>query len=144
MSVTEGRIQGKNHQDTNVPRSNPAISQIRKNTERHTAHTTVSWPNPKQWVIVHTFDLMMITRQSIFILSISQRKLVNWYSPTYYIMDNWDNMPYLTHTLDKIYLTGVIELLTELLPETYVRHQSLHLSYSPRRSPGKQYTTKTR
>ena len=25
-----------------------------KNTERHTAHTIVSWPNPKQWVILHT------------------------------------------------------------------------------------------
>ena len=31
-----------------------------KNIERHTAHTIVSWPNPKQWVIVHTSDLMMI------------------------------------------------------------------------------------
>ena len=25
-----------------------------KNIERHTTHTIVSWPNPKQWVIVHT------------------------------------------------------------------------------------------
>ena len=33
---------------------------ICKNTKRHTAHTIVSWPNPKQWVIVHTPDLMMI------------------------------------------------------------------------------------
>ena len=36
-----------------------------KNIERHTAHTTVSWPYPKQWVIVHTSDLMMIIRQSV-------------------------------------------------------------------------------
>ena len=26
---------------------------IRKNTERRTAHTIVSWPNPKQWVTIH-------------------------------------------------------------------------------------------
>ena len=41
-----------------------------KNIERHTAHTIVSWPNPKQWVLVHTSDLMMKIRQRIYILSI--------------------------------------------------------------------------
>ena len=35
-----------------------------KNIKRHTAHTIVSWPNTKQWMIVHTSDLMMIIRQS--------------------------------------------------------------------------------
>ena len=30
MSVTEGQIRGKHHQDTNVPQSNPAVSQIHK------------------------------------------------------------------------------------------------------------------
>ena len=44
-----------------------------KNIERHTVHTIVSWPNPKQWVIVHTSDLMMIIRQGIYILSIITR-----------------------------------------------------------------------
>ena len=29
-----------------------------KNIERHTAHTIVSWPNPKQWVIVHVRYLL--------------------------------------------------------------------------------------
>ena len=53
MSVTEGQIWGKYHQDMNVPRSNLAISWIHKNIERHTTHTIVSWPNPKQWIIVH-------------------------------------------------------------------------------------------
>ena len=48
-----------------------------KYIERHTADTIVSWPNPKQWVIVHTSDLMMI-RQSIYILSIITREWVNW------------------------------------------------------------------
>ena len=37
---------------------------LKKNIKRHTANTIVSWPNPKQWIIVHTSDLMMIIRQS--------------------------------------------------------------------------------
>ena len=37
-----------------------------KYIERHTAHTIVSWPNPKQWIIVHNSDLMMVIRQSIY------------------------------------------------------------------------------
>ena len=71
-----------------------------KNAERHTAHTVVWWPNPKQWVIVHTSDLMMIIRQSIYILSIITREMgkLKTHSPTYCIMDNWENMPDLTHT----------------------------------------------
>ena len=40
-----------------------------KNIERHTAHTIVSWPNPKQWMIVHTSDLMMMIKQSIYYLN---------------------------------------------------------------------------
>ena len=35
-------------------------NKCRKNIDWHAAHTIVSWPNPKQWVIVHTSDLMMI------------------------------------------------------------------------------------
>ena len=46
---------------------------IFKNTKTHTAHTIVSWPNPKQWVIVHTSDLMMIIRQRIYISSQSSQ-----------------------------------------------------------------------
>ena len=80
------------------------------NTERHTAHTIVSWPNPKQWIIVHTSDLMMIIRQSIYILSIITGEMgqPKTHSPAYFVMDNWENMPYLTHTLDKLYLTGIL------------------------------------
>ena len=83
---------------------------IDKNKERHTAHTIVSWPNPKQWVIVHTSDLIVIIRQSICILSIITRKKgkLKTHSPTYCKMDNWENMLNLTHTLDKIYLTGIL------------------------------------
>ena len=85
-----------------------------KNIERHIAHTIVSWPNPKQWVIVHTSDLMMIIRQSIYKLSIITRGVgkLKTHSPTYCIMDcimdHWENMLNLTHALDKIYLTGIL------------------------------------
>ena len=48
---------------------------VNKNIERHTVHTIVSWPNPKQWIIVHTSDLMMIIRPSIYILSITMREM---------------------------------------------------------------------
>ena len=80
------------------------------NRERHTRLTIISCLNPKQWVIVHTSDLMMILRQSIYILSIIMRGMgkLKTHSPTYCIMDNWENMLTLTHTLDKIYLTGIL------------------------------------
>ena len=82
----------------------------KKNIERHTADIIVSWPNPKQWVIVHTSDLMLIIRQSIHILSNITRELGNLktYSPTYCIMDNGENKLNHTYTLDKIYLTGIL------------------------------------
>ena len=61
-----------------------AIIWTNKNIERHTAHTIVSWPNPKQGVIVHTSD-MMIIRQRIYVLSIIAREMgkMNAHSPTY-------------------------------------------------------------
>ena len=36
-----------------------------------TAHTIVWWPNPKQWIIVHTSDLMVLIRQSAYSISYS-------------------------------------------------------------------------
>ena len=71
-----------------------------KNIEKHTVHTIVSWPDPKQWVIVHTSDLMMIIRQSIYILSIITKEMgkLKTHSLTYCIMDNWENMLKRTHT----------------------------------------------
>ena len=74
-----------------------------KNIERHTVHTIVSWPNPKQWVIVHTSDMMMMIRQSIYILSIITKEMgkLKTHNPTYCIMDNWENM--LNLTLKKLY-----------------------------------------
>ena len=80
-----------------------------KNIEKHTAHTIVSWPNPKHWVIVHTFDSMMMIRQSIYIISIITKVMdkLKTRSPTYCMMDNWENMLNLTHTFDKLYLRGI-------------------------------------
>ena len=83
---------------------------LHKNIERHTEDTIVSWPSPKQCVIFHTSDLMMIIRQSIYILSIITREMgkLKTHSPTYCIMDNGENMLNLTHTLEKVYLTGIL------------------------------------
>ena len=72
-----------------------------KMIERHTAHTIVSWSNPKQWIIVHTSDLIMMIRQSIYLLSIITGEMGKTHSPIYCMMDNWENMLNLTHTLDK-------------------------------------------
>ena len=74
-----------------------------KNTERHTAHTIVSWPNLKQWVII---PILSTPHKIISIVTREMGKLKT-HSPTYCIMDNWKNMLYLTHTLDKIYLAGI-------------------------------------
>ena len=76
-----------------------------KNIERHIMHTIVSWPNPKQWVIVHTSDLMMIIRQSMYILSIITKGMgkLKTHSPTYCIMDNWDYLILLTHATNYIW-----------------------------------------
>ena len=52
----------------------------------HTAHPIVSWPNPKQRVIVHTFGSMMMIRQGIYILSIITWEMgkLKTHSPTLY------------------------------------------------------------
>ena len=39
-------------------------SVIYKKIVRHTAHTIVSWHFPKQWLTIHSSDLMMIIRLS--------------------------------------------------------------------------------
>ena len=85
--------------------SNPSISRIHWNIERHTLHTIVSWPNPKQWVIVHTSYLMIIIRQSVYIISIITGEMGKLKAPhiVYWIIEK--NMLYRTHTLDRIYLT---------------------------------------
>ena len=78
---------------------------IENNIKRHAAYTIVSWPIPKQWVIVHTSDLMMMIKQSRYIVSITTRKIgkLKTHSPTYCIMDNWENMLNLTHSTKYIW-----------------------------------------
>ena len=73
-----------------------------KNIDRHTAHSIVSWPNPKQWQMDHTSDLMMILRSSTGISTIiiwGMGKL-NTHSPIYCISDNRENWPKFRHTLE--------------------------------------------
>ena len=91
-----------------------------KNTERHTAHTIVSWHNPKQWVIVHTSDLMMLIRQSIYIYiyifsQSSQGKWVNWKHTTSRIV-SWITermcpilLTHSTKYIWQLYLTNITE-----------------------------------
>ena len=80
-----------------------------KNIERYTADTIVSWPNPKQWGIVHTSDLMLIIRQIyiyIYMLSMITREMgkLKTYNPTYCIMDNGEYMLILlTHSTKYIW-----------------------------------------
>ena len=64
-----------------------------KNIKRHTAHTIVSWPDHKQWVIFHTCDLIVIIKK-VYILSIITREMgkLKTHSPIHCIMDNWENM----------------------------------------------------
>ena len=99
-----------------------AFPRVHKNIKRHTVDTFVSWPNPKQWVIVHTSDLMMIIRQSLYILSISTTEMgkLKTYSPTYCIMNNGENMLLFTHTLDKIYLTDILYVQCHLRPPLFL------------------------
>ena len=63
-------------------------SKVYKNIKRHTAHTIVSWPTPKQWVIIHTCtsDLMMIIGQIIYSLNHHIRRRVNWNQRAPYIV----------------------------------------------------------
>ena len=50
-----------------------------KNIERQTAHTIVSWPNPKQWIIVHTSHLMMVLCNISFLWSLPYvRKILSY------------------------------------------------------------------
>ena len=50
-----------------------------KNIARHTAHSTVSWSNHQQWLIIHTSNLFMVIRSSTHILILtSQERRGSW------------------------------------------------------------------
>ena len=53
-------------------------------------------------------------KTSIHILSIITKEMgkLKTYSPTYCIMDNWENMLNLTHTPEKLYLTGILSSMS--------------------------------
>ena len=60
-----------------------------KNIVRHTARTIISWLNPKQWLTVHTSDLMIIIRYSTH--SHRQKTTLGklrTHSPIHWIQDN--------------------------------------------------------
>ena len=99
-----------------------------KNIERHTADTIISWPYPKQWVRVHTSDLMMIIRQSIYILSVITTEMgkLKTYRPTYCIMDNGENMLNLTH----ITLTYIMMLFLKITPHLVLHAPQTRSPYS--------------
>ena len=75
------------------------------NIKRHTVHAIAAWPNPSSYF---RFDDDYKTKY-INILSIIKKEMgkLKTHSPTYRIMDNWENMLNLTHTLDKLYRTGI-------------------------------------
>ena len=83
-----------------------------KNVERqYTVDTIVSWPNPKQWVINSSYVRFDDDNETKYICSLNitrEMGKLKTHSPTYCIMDNWENMLNLTHTLDKIYLTSIL------------------------------------
>ena len=74
----------------------------------YAAHTIVLWPKPKQLIIVHTSDLMMI-RQCIYILSIIANEMgkLKTHSPAYCMMDNWENMLNVTRTIDRQFISSM-------------------------------------
>ena len=80
-----------------------------KNIVRHTAHTIVSWPNSKQWLVIHTSDLMMIIWLSTHSHN-HDRKLgkQKTHSTIYWMKDNCENSLNLGHTLGSIYMASIL------------------------------------
>ena len=114
----------------------PHIS-LHKNIERHTEDTIVSWPNPTQWVIVHTSDLMMMIRQSIYILSFITREMgkLKTYSPTYCICQPLDHglicgilcdkWWWLTHQYTSIYMIYAFVMHSSLYEGISTMHKTV-------------------
>ena len=64
-----------------------------KNIKRHTAHTIVSLPNHRQWLMIHTSGLMMMIKSSTPILTIFTREInkPKTHNPIYRMKDSWEN-----------------------------------------------------
>ena len=85
------------------------------------------------YIYIHIYIYMYI-----YILSIITREIgkLKTHSLTYCIMDNCENMPYLIHTLDKLYLTGIlwVQCLQRIFL-TSTHHVSALLLFGPLCSP---------
>ena len=83
---------------------------LHKNIESHTLHTNVSWPNPKQCLMIYTSDLMMIIRKSKNIVTTIKTEMckLKTHNPIYCIKDNWDYGLDLRHTFNRTYSTFYI------------------------------------
>ena len=81
-----------------------------KNMARHTAHTIVSLPNPRQCLMFHNYDLMMIVRWNTNILTIMKKETwkLQGHTPIYCTNYDFENKLNLRHTLDRIHITGIL------------------------------------
>ena len=77
-----------------------------KNIKRHAADTIVSLPNPKQSYF--RFDDDDKTNYGYSLIIKKEMGKLKTRSPTYCIMDIWENMLNLTHTLDRSYPRGIL------------------------------------
>ena len=62
------------------------------------------------------------------------------HSPTYCMTDNWENMLNLTHTLNKIYLTGIEVQFLQISLHNY-DNEMVHLQTNEYDLQGKMYLT---
>ena len=76
---------------------------------RNKAHAIVSWPNPKQWLMVHIADLMMIIKWSTNILTIIVKEMCKrkTFCPIYCIKIR-KNGRILKPTHERLYLSSIL------------------------------------
>ena len=99
-----------------------ALQNFQFSSRTHTAHTTVSWPNPKQWIIIHASDLMMIARQRIYSLNHHKGNgSTENTQPHLLYKDNSENMLNLTHTLTKYIWQTFISSMSSVCTMTIMR-----------------------
>ena len=99
-----------------------ALQNFQFSSRTHTAHTTVSWPHPKQWIIIHASDLMMIARQRIYSLNHHKGNgSTENTQPHLLYKDNSENMLNLTHTLTKYIWQTFISSMSSICTMTIMR-----------------------
>ena len=105
----------------------------RKNIAKHTAHTIVSWPDPKHCLMIHISELMLLIRWSANILTIIKREIVklknlsplgcvNIIAKMNLIVDSpWYNSSrlYLNHTISNTFNSEVSECVSLSVPRGY-------------------------